>query len=88
MKISLIKYAMPIIFGIILSAITVSALISITFTGCIKEPVKSTTGCGTQMGCCPATGCGRDWLGNVTQRCYATSNDCHQAGNNRCTQCY
>ncbi len=45
-------------------------------------------GCGSQMGCCPTTGCGTGWLGSSTNLCYATSNDCHTAGNNTCRQCY
>lgn len=71
--------------------IIILALIFITgnSSGCIKETDQNNnSGCGTQMGCCPATGCGRNWLGNVTQLCYATSSACLQAGNNRCTQCY
>lgn len=88
MKKSIIKYAFPVIVGMVLLIITATAFISTTITGCIKEDTPSSGGCGTQMGCCPATGCGRNWLGNVTQLCYATANACTSAGNNRCTQCY
>ncbi|MBY0476630.1 MAG: hypothetical protein K2Q24_03225 [Chitinophagaceae bacterium] len=64
-------------------------LIITNFVGCIPEDdPPASSGCGTVMGCCPATGCGRNWLGNNTNRCYPTSNECLAAGNNRCTQCY
>ncbi len=85
MKSTFLKYTAPIGLGLGLFIITFFAS---SYTGCEKETPASTSGCGTQMGCCPATGCGRNWLGNVTQLCYATSSACNSAGNNRCTQCY
>ncbi len=89
MKPLLLKYGLPLGLGLILLFITTLGLVSTTFTGCVKEePTTSGGGCGTTMGCCPATGCGRNWFGNVTQLCYATSSACASAGNNRCTQCY
>lgn len=57
--------------------------------GCIKEDDdNSNSGCGTVMGCCPATGCGNKWFGASTRLCYNTSTDCHNAGNSNCRQCY
>ncbi len=89
MKASAIKYALPTVLGLILLVITSAAFISTTFSGCVLEEIPPPgSGCGTQMGCCPATGCGRNWHGNVTQLCYATANACTSAGNSRCVQCY
>lgn len=84
------KYLLPVSLGIVLLVMTTFALLSAS--GCYKlnptNTTSTTRNCGTQMGCCPATGCGRNWLGNATQLCYATANACTQAGNNYCRQCY
>ena len=58
--------------------------------GCTPSAVSDATsgGCGTQMGCCPATGCGTGWLGSSTQLCYSTSSACGSAGNSQCRQCF
>ena len=46
------------------------------------------SGNGTVMNCSPPTGCAppTSWYGGGY--CYATSNDCHNAGNSNCRQCY
>ena len=87
MKLSLLKYTAPLGLGLTLFVIT---FLSSSYTGCEKQTTSSSTstGCGTQMGCCPATGCGRNWLGTSTQLCYATSGACAAGGNSRCVQCY
>lgn len=88
MKSLLVKYASPIAMGLFFVVLTTIAVITSSYSGCTTTDPPPNSGCGTQMGCCPATGCGRNWLGNVTQLCYATANACTSAGNNRCTQCY
>ena len=47
-------------------------------------------GCGTQMGCCPATGCSppSSWYGSSQGLCYSTSSACGSGGNSNCRQCY
>jgi hypothetical protein len=58
-------------------------------SSCIETtPTPTKSGCGSVMGCCPVTGCGRGWFGSSTQRCYNTANDCSNAGNSHCRQCY
>jgi hypothetical protein len=58
--------------------------------GCNPNAVADAAsgGCGTQMGCCPATGCGTGWLGSSTQLCYNSSSACGSGGNSQCRQCY
>ena len=58
--------------------------------GCTPNSVADAAsgGCGTQMGCCPATGCGTGWLGSSTQLCYNSSSACGSAGNSQCRQCF
>lgn len=84
----LLKYSLPIGLGLALLCITAIGIVSTTFTGCIKEPSTTSGGCGTSMGCCPATGCGTGWYGSSTGLCYATSSDCLRGGNSNCRQCY
>ena len=90
MKPLLLKYGLPIGLGLVLIFITTLGLVSTTFTGCVKQEPASTSsgGCGTTMGCCPATGCGTKWLGSTTQLCYTTANACNAGGNSFCRQCY
>lgn len=90
MKPLLLKYGLPISLGLVLLFITTLGLVSTTFTGCVKQEPASTSsgGCGTTMGCCPATGCGTKWLGSTTQLCYTTANACNSGGNSFCRQCY
>ncbi len=90
MKSSIRKYIIPIGFGLALLIITTLGLVSATFTGCIKQDPGSSSsgGCGTTMGCCPATGCGTGWYGASTGLCYPTSSSCLTGGNSNCRQCY
>ena len=78
MKPLLLKYGLPLGLGLVLLFITALGLVSTTFTGCVKQEPTSTSsggGCGTTMGCCPATGCGRGWLLSCDGLCYATTAD-------------
>ena len=69
-----------------------AVLLSLFATAC-SNPYDATTssgGCGTTMGCCPATGCSppSSWYGSSTGLCYSTSSTCGQGGNSNCRQCY
>lgn len=90
MKSSILKYSFPIGLGMVLLIITMFSLVSTTFTSCYSDPPPPNGGggCGTQMGCCPATGCGVKWYGSSTGLCYTTANACSSGGNSYCRQCY
>lgn len=92
MKSTFLKYTAPIGLGLGLFIITFFAS---SYTGCEKEKTTtSSSGCGTQMGCCPATGCGRGYLLSCDGRCYTTRADADAAARAQgCTsyssrQCY
>lgn len=67
-----------------------SLFVGLFVVGCWDDTSaeSSSGGCGTTMGCCPATGCGRGWLGSSTQTCFNTSSECGAGGNSQCRQCY
>ncbi len=86
MKSTFLKFTAPIGLGLGLFIITFFAS---SYTGCEKEKTTTTstsTGCGTQMGCCPATGCGRGYLLSCDGRCYTTRADADAAA--RAQRCY
>ena len=73
---------------LILAAFFVTVLLS----GC-PDPYSTSSsggGCGTTMGCCPATGCNppNSWYGSSTGNCYSSSSACGSGGNSNCRQCY
>lgn len=77
-----------LIFRVLLALVVAQFVVACGGGG--EDYSGGSSGCGTQMGCCPATGCTppNSWYGSSTALCYNTANNCTNAGNSNCRQCY